>query len=237
MKKCNRFQPTLSLLEIYIHLVSNYQSVIMIVNVHSVLTLLSIFLNSHNALEWALWSAPFYRWGNHGSQVKSFPFSDNFYVLKVIWIHSFPPVSVIGSWPVWTSFQVSLANGRTWQETRGREEGEVRFYSLLTHCLTLAIFLNRVSQILWKGLCLHVYTAFFLLLLGTNFSPPSLVFRSSNTSSISMTRGHPTNHYSFLTNCLPFYISPFMTFSLNYPMLNNPGIQGKGYRRQGFKIP
>lgn len=134
-------------------------------------------------------------------------------------------LSAIGSWPVWTSFQVGLANGRTCQETRGREQSEVRFYSLLTHCLTRAMFLNKVVTDPLK------------VTLSTQLSPSwsqeliFLLFLSclkAVTPLLFLWLGHCTDHYSFLTDCLHFYIHPFMTFPLNYPMLNNQGIQGKG---------
>lgn len=137
----------------------------------------------------------------------------------------FHMLSAIGGWPVWTIFQVDLANGRTWQETRGREQSEVRFYSLLTHCLTWAMFLNKVvTDPLKVALSTQLSPSWFqepifLLFLSCLKVVPPLLF---------LWLGHHTNHYSFLTNCLHFYISPFMTFPLNFPMLNNEGIQGKG---------
>lgn len=87
-------------------------------------------------------------------------------------------LSAPGSWPVWSSFQLDIANDRTQQETRGREQREVKFYFLLKCCLTLAMLLNKMSWSLCIRPCLHS----FLLPSSRN-----QLFPSSDISSVTRT--------------------------------------------------
>ena len=119
-------------------------------------------------------------------------------------------LSAPGSWPVWSSFQLDIANERTQQGTRGMEQREVKFYFLLKCCLTLAMLLNIMSWSLCMWPCLHS----FLLP-----SPRNQLFPSSDISSVTR-MGVLTISHSFLTRYLHFNISPFMNFSSNCSTLS-----------------